>query len=70
MIDLLLCEEKDCWCMNLETAHQITISIDKQTAIELAKFTATYAPLIKEVALACEVALQRMETSSTKVGSN
>ena len=56
--------------MNLETAHQITISIDKQTAIELAKFTATYAPLIKEVALACEVALQRMETSSTKVGSN
>lgn len=49
---------------------QITITIDKQTAVELAKFTATYAPLVKEVALACQVALQRVDTSSTKIGSN
>jgi hypothetical protein len=70
MNDFLLCEEKDCWCMNPKTANQITISIDKQTAIELAKFTATYAPLVKEVALACQVALRQVETSSTKVGSN
>lgn len=56
--------------MNPEATNQITISIDKQTAIEFAKFTATYAPLVKEVALACQVALQRVDTSSTKVGSN
>jgi hypothetical protein len=70
MNDFLLCEKKDCWCMNPTEANQITITIPKQTAIELAKFTATYAPLVKEVALACQVALQRVETISTKVGSN
>jgi hypothetical protein len=69
MNDFLLCEEQDCWCMNPEI-DQITITIDKQTAVELAKFTATYAPLVKEVALACQVALQRVDTSSTKIGSN
>jgi hypothetical protein len=63
MDDFFLCADKDCWCVKPVVTDQIEIAIDRQIAIELAKLTSTHAPLIKEVALACELALRIDEES-------
>lgn len=54
--EIVPCSEHGCdWCREDD---KVVIVLDRRIAEELAKYTETYAPLMREAAFACKKALK------------